>query len=67
LGTGNTFAALMLEIITLVFYCVFIYIVGMRLKMPVHICFTSEVIYFGLLLVMSVYYLKKGNWRNKKI
>jgi putative MATE family efflux protein len=66
-GTGNTFAALMLELITLVFYCVFVYIVGISLKMPVHVCFTSEIIYYGLLLAMSVYYLNKGNWRNKKI
>jgi putative MATE family efflux protein len=66
-GTGNTFAALMFEIITLVFYCIFVYIIGMRLKMPVHICFTSEIIYFGLLLIMSAFYLKKGRWKNKKI
>jgi Na+-driven multidrug efflux pump len=66
-GTGNTRPALMFELVTLFFYCLYIYIIGMRLKMPVHVCFTSEVIYFGLLLVMSIIYMKKGNWRNKKI
>jgi putative MATE family efflux protein len=66
-GTGNTRSALLIELITLVFYCIYIYIIGLRLKMPVHICFTSEIIYFGLLFAMSAFYLKKGNWRNKKI
>jgi putative MATE family efflux protein len=66
-GTGNTLAALKFEVVTLVFYCTFIYIVGIRLKLPVHVCFTSEIIYFGLLLVMSAVYIKKGRWKNKKI
>jgi putative MATE family efflux protein len=66
-GTGNTSVALMIELFTLVFYCLYVYVVGMRLKMPVHICFTSEIIYFGLLLVLSAFYLKKGKWKNKRI
>jgi putative MATE family efflux protein len=66
-GTGNTFAALMLEFIVLIFYCFYIYFIGMHLKMPVHICFTSEIIYWGFLFILCVFYLKKGNWRNKKI
>ncbi|MDR2808983.1 MAG: MATE family efflux transporter [Tannerellaceae bacterium] len=66
-GTGNTLVALVFELVTLVFYCLFVYIVGVRLKMPVHICFTSEVIYFGLLLIFSALYLKRGHWKYKKI
>ncbi len=66
-GTGNTRSALTLEIVTLFFYCIYIYIIGILLKMPVHICFTSEIIYYGLLLILSVFYLKKGNWQNKQI
>jgi putative MATE family efflux protein len=66
-GTGNTFVALKLELITLVFYCLYVYILGIRLKLPVHICFTSELIYFGLLLLLSALYMKKGNWKNKEI
>jgi putative MATE family efflux protein len=66
-GTGNTLAALRFEAVTLVFYCLYVYIIGMRLKMPVHICFTSEVVYFGGLLLMSALYMRKGSWKNKKI
>jgi putative MATE family efflux protein len=66
-GTGNTPVALLFDLVTLVFYCLYVYIVAMQLKMPVHICFTSELIYFGLLLLLSTLYMKKGKWANRKI
>jgi putative MATE family efflux protein len=66
-GTGNTSIALLFDAITLVFYCLYVYLVAIHLKLPVHICFTSEIIYFGLLLILSTLYMKKGKWVNKKI
>ncbi|MDR1403618.1 MAG: MATE family efflux transporter [Tannerellaceae bacterium] len=66
-GTGNTRSALLIETIILIFYTIYIIIIGVYLQMPVHICFTSEIIYFGGLLVFSALYLKKGNWQNKRI
>ncbi|MEG1838814.1 MAG: MATE family efflux transporter [Bacteroidaceae bacterium] len=66
-GTGNTQAALFLEIVTLVVYVSYVFFVGMWLQAPVEICFTTEILYYSLLLVASIFYLKKGNWQNKKI
>ncbi|MEG1543839.1 MAG: MATE family efflux transporter [Tannerellaceae bacterium] len=66
-GTGNTRSALVMEIVTLVFYVVYVYEMGIRLRMPVSVCFTTEVIYYTGLLVLSVIYLKKATWQNKKI
>jgi putative MATE family efflux protein len=66
-GTGNTRSALLIEFIILIFYTIYIIVIGMYLKMPVHICFTSEIIYYGGLLTLSALYLKKGNWQNKRI
>jgi putative MATE family efflux protein len=66
-GTGNTLPALLLEALTLAFYCVYVYVLGIQLKMPVHICFTSEIVYFGLLLLLSSLYIKKGKWRGKTV
>ena len=45
-GTGNTRSAFVMELATLVFYTLFIYVVGMRLHMPVAICFMTEVVYY---------------------
>ncbi|MDR0537326.1 MAG: MATE family efflux transporter [Tannerellaceae bacterium] len=66
-GTGNTRPALYIELITLLFYCIYIYIIGMHLQLPVHICFTSEILYFSLLLLLSTLYLRHGHWRGKTI
>lgn len=66
-GTGNTKSALVLEMITIIIYTVYIGFIGMILKMPVHICFTTEILYYGVLLLVSYIYLTKGNWQNKQI
>lgn len=66
-GTGNTQAALVLEIGVQVFYAFYVVVVGMILRAPVHICFTTEVIYYMLMLGFSLLYLKKARWQNKKI
>ncbi|MBR8705494.1 Multidrug resistance protein MdtK [Bacteroides pyogenes] len=66
-GTGNTQAALLLEMITLVAYGTYILIVGILLKAPVEICFTIEILYYTLLLITSYIYLKKAKWQHKRI
>lgn len=66
-GTGNTRSALLIEMCVLVFYCLYVYVMGMHLRMPVYLCFTVEVIYYTGLLLLCVIYLKKGSWQNKKI
>lgn len=66
-GTGNTQAALVLEVFVQVFYALYIIVVGMVIQAPVDVCFTTEVIYYVLMLGSSLNYLKKAKWQNKKI
>lgn len=66
-GTGNTQAALVLEVFVQVFYALYIIVVGMVIQAPVDVCFTTEVIYYVLMLGSSLIYLKKAEWQNKKI
>jgi hypothetical protein len=66
-GTGNTQAALWLESGTLVIYALYVFVVGWWLQAPVSVCFTTEIVYYALLLVSSFIYLKKANWQSKKI
>lgn len=66
-GTGNTQAALVLEIFVQVFYALYIIVVGMVIQASVDVCFTTEVIYYVLMLGSSLIYLKKAKWQNKKI
>jgi putative MATE family efflux protein len=66
-GTGNTRSALILEIGVLVVYTVYIYLTGMYFKLPIHICFSAEIIYFAGLLIGSAIYLRYADWQKKKI
>lgn len=66
-GTGNTQAALVLEVFVQVFYALYIIVVGMVIQAPVDVCFTTELIYYVLMLGSSLIYLKKAKWQNKKI
>lgn len=66
-GTGNTRSALAMEMVVLVFYCAYLYVIGFRMHMPVHICFSVELIYYSFLLTFSYLYLKKAAWYKKKI
>ncbi|MEG1562953.1 MAG: MATE family efflux transporter [Bacteroides sp.] len=66
-GTGNTQAALMLEVVTLAIYGAYIFFVGIWLKSSVEICFTIEILYYTLLFVTSYIYFKKAKWQHKKI
>jgi hypothetical protein len=52
---------------TLVFYALYILWIGMVVKAPVSVCFSIEVVYYSLLLLSSIIYLKKAKWQNKKI
>lgn len=66
-GTGNTRVAFVIEMLTLCFYVLFIYVVAIHMRMPVAICFLTEVIYYVGLFLLSVVYLRRGNWRGKRI
>ncbi|MBP9506747.1 MAG: MATE family efflux transporter, partial [Bacteroides sp.] len=66
-GTGNTQAALILEMVTLAFYTAYIFFVGIWLQSSVAVCFTIEILYYTLLLISSYIYFKKAKWQNKKI
>lgn len=66
-GTGNTQAALVLETGTLVVYAVNIFIVAWVMKAPVSVCFSTEVVYYSFMLALSLIYLKKAKWQDKRV
>ena len=66
-GTGNTRSALAIELGVLVIYTLFILMVGLVWRQPVHICFMSEFVYFILLLIGSMLYLRYASWQKKRI
>lgn len=65
-GTGNTSAALYLEMIVLVVYVFFIWVMTHHTD-EVHWVWTAEIIYGGFLAILCSCYMKFANWDKKKI
>ncbi len=66
-GTGNTRTALAIEILTLVIYVIYMWLVTSYLNASLAVCWTTELIYGGFIFLFSFIYMKKGNWQNRRI
>ena len=66
-GTGKTMVAFLLESAILVVYIGYILLVTKAFPMPVEVIWVAEILYAILMGVVSWGYLKKGNWREKRI
>jgi putative MATE family efflux protein len=66
-GTGNTFHAMLLEIVVLVCYLGGVYLLIAVFKLSIAGVWTSEYFYGGFLGLSSWLYLKYANWKESKI
>lgn len=66
-GTGNTQKALFFEIITLSGYIFYSWFIIVHLRLSVDWAWTTEHIYWGQLLLFSMFYLRSKKWVHKKI
>jgi putative MATE family efflux protein len=66
-GTGNTRPAFVIEFGVLVLYLYFVYVAGVQLRQPVHICYLCEFVYFLALLAGCTLYFRFAAWGKKRI
>jgi Na+-driven multidrug efflux pump len=66
-GTGNTVVNLTIEAVTIVLYCVYVYVVLVWLFLPITWGWASEIVYWVSMFSMAYWYLKSGRWKGKKI
>lgn len=66
-GTGNTVVNLTIELITIVVYCAYVYIVLEYLKLPITWGWASEWVYWVSMFSMAYFYMRSGKWKNKSI
>ena len=66
-GTGNTRTALLLETLALIIYALYVYYIVIYLQADVAVCWTTEHVYAAALLLLSLWYMRKGKWADKKI
>lgn len=66
-GTGNTKINLLIEIFSIGFYVVYVYIVLEKLKLPITFGWMSEWMYWLCIGIPAYLYIKSGRWKGKKI
>ncbi len=64
-GTGNTKINLLIEIFTIVLYCIYIYTVMEMYNLSIIWGWGSEWVYWLTILTLSSLYLNSGNWKKK--
>ncbi len=65
-GTGNTKINLIIEMITIVMYIVYVYLVMEVYNLSIAWGWGSEWVYWTSIFIMSFAYLKSGKWNNAK-
>lgn len=66
-GTGNTVVNLTIELITLVLYSAYVYLVLEIWNLPITWGWGSEWVYWVSMFSMAFLYMRSGRWRNKAI
>ncbi|WP_431216807.1 MATE family efflux transporter [Puia sp. P3] len=64
-GTGNTRINLLIEFVTIVFYCCYIYFVLERWHMSLVMGWLSEWVYWLSIFTQSFLYMRSGKWKGK--
>jgi putative MATE family efflux protein len=67
LGTANTNVSFFIEAFTLMLYLTYAWYVAVKLNLRIEWVWTSEFIYSSALGTLSLLYLFKGKWREKRI
>jgi multidrug resistance protein, MATE family len=66
-GTGSTKVTLAIETFAIVFYCVYVYLVLEKFRLPITYGWMSELLYWTCLFVPSFFFIRSGKWRGRKI
>jgi len=64
-GTGNTRINLLIEIITIILYCIYVYLVLERWQLSLVYGWMSEWLYWGSIFGLSYWYMRSGKWKGK--
>ena len=66
-GTGNTKINLVIEIIAIILYSLYVYLVLKVFNGGLIWAWASEVLYWSILFILSFLYIQSGKWKKKMI
>ena len=64
-GTGNTSVNLLIELVTIVIYCIYVYVVLELFKMPITWGWGSEWVYWMSMFSMAFIYMRSNRWKQQ--
>lgn len=62
-GTGNTMVNLTIEVITIIIYCIYVYLTLETWSLPITWGWASELVYWAGMFSMSFWYMKSKRWQ----
>jgi putative MATE family efflux protein len=66
-GTANTKINLAIEIVAMLFYCIYVYLVIRVWQLPLVWAWASEFLYWTIILIFAYLYMRSGRWKKKEI
>lgn len=66
-GSGNTRVTFLVELLAIVLYCVYVYLVSEYFFLPIQYGWMSEWLYWLSIFLPSALYLRSGRWKKKEI
>lgn len=66
-GTGNTRVSLLIEAVTIVLYCLYVWLILEVMHLPIMYGWMSEWLYWLSLFAWSFFYIRSGKWKGKVI
>ncbi len=67
IGTGNTKIAFIFQMINITIYLVYLFMLSRFRNIPLAIYWSAEQLYVIVLLVLSLWYLKRNKWQDKNL
>lgn len=66
-GTGNTRITFLVELLAIILYCIYVYIVAEYFFLPIQYGWMSEWLYWISIFIPSALYIRSGRWKKKSI
>lgn len=66
-GTGNTRITFLIELLAIILYCTYVYLVSEYYFLPIQFGWMSEWLYWLSIFLPSLFYLRSGRWKQKVI
>lgn len=67
IGTGNTKTAFLFQMINITVYLLYLFLLSRSPGIPLALYWTAEQLYVAVLLALSLTYLKKNRWQDKRL